>query len=333
MNPSPQDDIALMTAALHDLVTLTLNPAVDVSTAVYTVTPVHKLRCSAGVWHAGGGGINVARVAQRLGSRALALYPEGGAIGQHLHQLLTAEELPQQPIPIAAQTRQNFSVHETSSGQDFRFVLPGPELTPREWNACLDAFIDTLPVTRHAVISGSLPPGVPDTCYADLARRAQQQGRRIILDASGDALRHALSAGVELVKPSLRELADLVDAPLDQEAQWRDAAASLVERHQADIVALSLGEQGALVVTRQHQWRARALPVPVRSTIGAGDSFLGGWLHGWTHSACTDDASRVQEAFRWAMATAASAVSSYGTALCDPSHVQSLLADVVIEAV
>ena len=318
---------------MHDLVTLTLNPAVDVSTSVATVTPIHKLRCSEGIWHPGGGGINVARVAQRLGSRALAVYPCGGVMGEALQSLLTQENLPQHPVPIAQETRQNFSVHETSSGQDFRFVLPGPELTSTELEACIDTWLQHLPESTHAVISGSLPLGVTDDGYARLAQRAQTQGRRVILDASGAALQQALQVGVELVKPSLRELSELVGHPLEDLSAWREAAASLVERHQARVVALSLGEQGALVVTRQHHWRAQAVPVTVRSTIGAGDSFLGGWLHGWKQpaSSATDDGGSIETAFRWAMATAASAVSSYGTALCDPQQVQRLLSEVKIE--
>ena len=320
---------------MQDLITLTLNPAVDVSTSVETVTPVHKLRCSAGVWHPGGGGLNVARVAQRLGSRALAIYPCGGVMGEALAALLQAEHLPHHAVPIAQETRQNFSIHESSTGQDFRFVLPGPTLSESELNACQEAFLHHMPSATHAVISGSLPPGVPDDCYAQLSRRAQALGHRVMLDASGAALKHALQAGVELVKPSLRELSDLVGHPLEQESEWRAAAASLVEQHQAEVVALSLGEQGALVVTRHQHWRAQALPVTVRSTIGAGDSFLGGWLHGWRHpegQTMQDEQARLQTAFRWAMATAASAVSSYGTALCEPDHVKALLSQVVIEA-
>jgi 6-phosphofructokinase 2 len=319
-------------ANMQDVVTLTLNPSVDVSLAVDTVLPVHKLRCSAGAWHPGGGGINVARVAHRLGSKALALYPCGGVMGQELQVLLNAEDLPQQTIPIAAETRQNFSVHETTLGQDYRFVLPGPSLTPTELKACLEAFLDRLPGASHAVVSGSLPSGVPEHCYADLCRRAQARGYRIVLDASGPALALALREGVELVKPSLRELADLVGRPLEEETQWRAAAASLVEQGQARIVALSLGEDGALVVTRHGHWHARAVPVEVRSTIGAGDSFLGGWLHGWpSNSGPSDDEHAVLPAFRWAMATAASAVSSHGTALSNPAQVRALLDRVVIE--
>jgi 6-phosphofructokinase 2 len=183
------------------------------------------------------------------------------------------------------------------------------------------------------VISGSLPLGVADDSYAQLAQRAQTRGRRVIVDASGAALQQALRVGVDLVKPSLRELSELVGHPLNDLAAWREAAASLVEGQQARVVALSLGEQGALVVTRQHHWRAQAVPVTVRSTIGAGDSFLGGWLHGWRLQAANDrdDDQAIETAFRWAMATAASAVSSYGTALCDPQQIQRLLSEVKIE--
>jgi 6-phosphofructokinase 2 len=318
---------------MQDILTLTLNPAVDVSTQVETVTPVHKLRCSAGVNHPGGGGINVARVAHRLGSSSLALFPSGGVMGQALQSLLTQEGLGQQPIAIAQETRQNFSIHETSSGQDYRFVLPGPRMSSVEWGACQDAFLAQLPASTHAVVSGSLPLGLADDSYAELSRRVQAQGRQLILDASGEALKQALRTGVALVKPSLRELSDLMGQVLTREDDYRAAAASLVAQHQAEIVAVSLGEAGALVVTARQHWRARALPVPVRSTIGAGDSFLGGWLHGWRLQGTADLSSveSILQAFRWAMATAASAVSSYGTALCDPAQVQSLLAQVDIE--
>ena len=318
---------------MHDLATLTLNPAVDVSTRVACVAPVHKLRCSAGVWHPGGGGINVARVAHRLGSRAVAVYPCGGVMGQALQTLLSHDQLPQHPVTTGQETRQNFSVHETDTGQDFRFVLPGPELSDQELQACTNAWLQHVSEATHAVISGSLPLGVADDVYARLAQRVQAQGRRVILDASGAALQQALKVGVEMVKPSLRELSELVGHPLPDLSAWREAAASLVEQQHARVVALSLGEQGALVVTRQQHWLAPALPVTVRSTIGAGDSFLGGWLHGWRQhdERARDSQEGIESAFRWAMATAASAVSSYGTALCDPQQVQQGLSQVKIE--
>ncbi|MGC1173003.1 1-phosphofructokinase family hexose kinase, partial [Polaromonas sp.] len=121
-----------------DILTITMNPALDVSTSTDKVRDTHKLRCAAAQFHPGGGGINVARVLHRLGSNCLALYPSGGATGQRLGQLLEQEQVRHRGLPIAGETRESFSVHETSSGKDFRFVLPGPSLSAPEWQACLD---------------------------------------------------------------------------------------------------------------------------------------------------------------------------------------------------
>ena len=318
---------------MDPILTLTLNPALDVSTAVDRVEPVHKLRCSAEQLHPGGGGVNVARVAQRLGSPVLAMFPSGGLVGQALQRLLSAEGIAQQPIAIAQETRQNFSVHETSTGQDFRFVLPGPTLSPTEWEDCMTACLDRVPQSSLVVLSGSLPRGAPDDCYAQWIQRIRSLNRRVILDASGPALRAALEQGVQLVKPSLRELAELCGRELHTPDEQLSAAQALVHSGQAQVVALSLGESGALVVTKSAQWRAPALPVEVKSTIGAGDSFLGGWLHGWQQLPHLDlfHPDRVEQAFRWAMATAASSVSSLGTALCDPVQVQHWLPQVEIQ--
>jgi 6-phosphofructokinase 2 len=318
---------------MKPILTLTLNPALDVSTQVERVQPVHKLRCSAELAHPGGGGINVARVAHRLGSSVLALYPSGGLNGQELQRLLHAEGIAQQPIPIAQQTRENFSVHESSTGQDYRFVLPGPCLSPQELEDCLSACVALVPQASLVVISGSLPTDVPHDTYRHLIERISKLDRRVVLDASGPALRSALQCGVQLVKPSLRELSELTGRTLKTPSEWTAAARACVRSGQAQVVALSLGEEGALVVTDHHLWTSPALPVMVRSTIGAGDSFLGGWLHGWQEHPELDllHPQRIEQAFRWAMATAASSVSSLGTALCDAEQVRQWLPQVAIE--
>ncbi len=147
-----------------EIVTLTLNPAVDVSTAVERVVDTHKLRCDAARRYPGGGGLNVARVIQRLDGRetnCLALYLAGGTSGSLLEQMLTAERVPGRRLRIAGETRENFSVTERSTGHEFRFVLPGPQVSVDEWSATL-AVLDALtPAPRYLVLSGSLPPGLP----------------------------------------------------------------------------------------------------------------------------------------------------------------------------
>ena len=229
---------------MTDILTLTMNPALDVATSTDTVIDTHKLRCSAPQRFPGGGGINVARVAQRLGADCMALYPAGGAHGQHLRQLLEQEQVRSSWVEIGDETRESFSVTETSSGREFRFVLPGPTLTPQEWQACLDRFAAIEPPPRYLVASGSLPPGVPTDFYARLVRLARARGTQVVLDTSGPALAEALNAGVYLVKPSLRELREFSARPLTDEAQWRDAAQRMVASGQAQVVVLSLGEQG-----------------------------------------------------------------------------------------
>lgn len=300
---------------MTDILTLTMNPSLDVATSIDTVTSTHKLRCSAPLRHPGGGGINVARVVQRLGADCVALYPVGGAQGQQLRQLLAQEQVSSSCVEIAGETRESFSVRETSSGREFRFVLPGPTLTPQEWQACLDRFaaLDTPP--RYLVASGSLPPGVPTDFYARLVRLAHARGSQVVLDSSGPALAAALNVGVYLVKPSLRELRDLTGKPLTDEAQWRDAAQQLVASGQAQVVALSLGEQGALLVTAGASWRAPGLPVPVLSATGAGDSFAGAMV--WALSRQAD----LAEAFRYGVAAGSAALLSEGTGLCSKADV------------
>ncbi|PKO40928.1 MAG: phosphofructokinase [Betaproteobacteria bacterium HGW-Betaproteobacteria-3] len=303
---------------MPDILTLTMNPALDVWTSTERVTGTHKLRCSAAQWHPGGGGINVARVLRRLGSDCLALYLAGGMTGQRLTQLLEAEQVPRQCIDIAGETRESFSVHERASGLDYRFVLPGPTLRPHEWDACIAYLRALAPAPRYLVVSGSLPPGAPRDLHAQLARLARASGSRLVVDTSGPALAAALEEGVYLIKPSLRELRELTGQPLTHEPQWLAAAQQIVCDGRAEMVALSLGAQGAVLVSRDATVRAQGLAVPVASTIGAGDSFLGGLL--WALSR----AMPLEQALRQAMAAGAAALLGPGTALCQATDVARL---------
>ena len=310
--------------AMTDILTVTMNPALDVSTSTEKVMDTHKLRCTATILHPGGGGINVARVVHRLGGDSLALYPAGGANGQRLQQLIDQEQVPTHCIAIAGETRESFSVHEQSSGRDFRFVLPGPELAPGEWQACLRHVASLQAPPTYLVASGSLPPGVPADFHARLARLAKERGSRLVLDSSGLPLAAALAEGVYLVKPSLRELRELTGHPLDTEQDWHAAALQIIRAGQAQVVALSLGEDGALLVTADRALRARSLPVRVASSIGAGDSFVGGLL--WA----LNRREELEQAFRYGMAAGAAALLAPGTALCQAADVERLHREVAV---
>ena len=308
--------------------TLTLNPALDIATSTEQVQATHKLRCTGVQRYPGGGGINVARVLHRLGSTVQAWALTGGPAGAQLQQLLAHEGVPTQVRPIAGDTRENMSVLETSTGREFRFVLPGPTVGPADWQAGLEA-LRTPPSTtppaapRWVIASGSLPPGVPDDFYAQAARQAKTQGMALVLDTSGPALEAALQVGVTIVKPSLRELRELLQQPLTSLEAQSQAAQSLVLRGAADMVALSMGEDGALLATRNGVWQAPALNVPAATgTTGAGDCFLAALVWALTRG------DTPPEALRWGVAAGAASLQAPGTALAQRDEICRLHATV-----
>ena len=244
---------------MADIVTLTMNPAIDAWVSVERVTPFHKLRCSAERRDPGGGGINVARVLKRFGADVTAIYPNGGGLGQLLRRLVDQEGLSGLTVPIATR-RARILRSLNSTGSRFRFVLPGPHLSELEWSACLAMLGGLQRGMRFVVGSGSLPPGVPDDSYARLVNAAKRTGSRVIIDSTGPPLRAALEAGVYLIKPSLNEFRLLTGQPLETQADWIRACRSLIERGQVEIIALTLGEQGALLVARDEVLRAQLSP-------------------------------------------------------------------------
>ena len=298
------------------ILTVTPNPSIDVSASTERITPEHKLRCGEVHRDPGGGGVNVARVLKRLGADCRALFPAGGLLGQLLQRLLGEEGVSAVALGIAEETRESFTVLERASGREYRFVLPGPELAPDEWRACLYRAA-SLPAA-YIVASGSLPAGVPEDFYARLARTARERGSRMVVDTSGTALAAALEEGVYLAKPNLRELRELTGAALEAEEEWRQAADELVKGGKAQVVALSLGQRGALLAAQGICLRAPALKVKIASTVGAGDSFLAATV--WRLAA----GGSLAEAFRYGIAGGTAALLAPGTSLASREDIERL---------
>ena len=316
-----------MTSSAGTVLCLTMNPSVDVSTHTDRVVPSDKLRCGPAGRDAGGGGLNVASVVHRLGGSSSALFPAGGPAGQWLTQHLAQSGLNAQALPIAQDTRENFTVQALNTGDEYRFVLPGPTLSEAEWQACLHTVGAWPAPLDFLVASGSLPLGMPADFYARLARSARARSVKMVLDSSGPALAQALQAGVFLVKPNLRELRELTGLPLATAAEWRGAAQALIDQDQAEIVALTMGSRGALVLSRDGAWQADALPLDVVSSVGAGDSFVGAMV--WS----LQRGHPLPQAFTWAMAAGSAALLTPGTGLCLPADVQRLQPQVRVVAV
>jgi 6-phosphofructokinase 2 len=311
---------------MTDIVTMTPNPAVDLSTAVEKIVPVYKLRGTSLRRDPGGGGINVARVVKRLGGDVSAIYPVGGATGDLLRRLLDKEGVASRTFAISEETREDFFVNEISTGQPYRFILPGPRLNEGEWRDCLGLLsaLETSP--RFVVASGSLPGGVPDDFYARVARIAKQRGAMMIVDTSGPALAAAVAEGVDLIKPNLREMRELVGQEPSDANEWEAAARSLVRSGKVTVVALTMGHLGAVLVTADRVLRARPLAITPVGAVGAGDSFLGALT--WRLATGADTG----ESFRQAVAAGAAALLNPGTELCLPGDVNRLAEVVIIES-
>lgn len=304
---------------MPDIVTLCMNPALDITTDTEVVRPTNKLRCAAARHDPGGGGINVARVAQALGAKSVAVFPAGGPAGEVVNRLLAAESIAVQRVAIGGWTRESFTVNESSTAAQYRFVLPGPELTAAEQTECIRQLRSAAGSAKIVVASGSLPPGVPDDFYQQVADVCADLEVKLLLDASGGGLKH-LTSGVYLIKPSLRELSEHVGRELLSEAEQFSAARELVDRGAAECVLVSLGADGALLVTAAAGLRYEPVRVPPGSSVGAGDAMVAGVAVGLTRGWA------LSEAVRLGIAAGAAVHLTPGTAACTREDTERLFA-------
>ncbi len=313
------------------IVTLTLNPALDISTNVDEVAPFAKLRCGTFRRDPGGGGVNVARVVRRLGAEAVAVFPVGGPSGEVLARLVRAEGVEVKMIPIAGETREDFSIFERRSNKQFRFVAEGPLLSEGEWRRCLDTFVEAARGSDYAVVSGSAPPGVPKEVFSELAVKLRSMGEKLALDTTGGGLGAAVRGGATLIKPNQNEFAELTGVrSMDVEVLAR-AALAIVSKG-VGAVALTLAERGAVIVTDQGAWHAHAPGVVAVSTVGAGDSFLGALVWSRALGRSWPDALRI------GVAAGTASLLAPGTDLAHSTEIERLskvitVSEVAIEGV
>lgn len=303
------------------IVTLTLNPTVDRSASVDRVVPERKLRCCQPLDEPGGGGINVSRAITKLGGETRAVYVAGGCVGDKLRDLLAQENIAQDAIKVAAETRLNFIVSDESSGEQYRFGTPSAKLEREEFQRCTQVLQGLLKDGGWLVVSGSLPPGVGDDAVAELAGLLPNV--RLIVDTSGEALRRAVEAGVYLIKPNLRELGDLTGGELEGTRQVREAAQALIGEGKVEVVMVSLGGGGAMLITADDAEHVASPTVPIRSKVGAGDSMVAG-----VAMKLADGAS-LKEAIRFGVAAGAAAVMTPGTQLCRREDAERLSAEMI----
>jgi 6-phosphofructokinase 2 len=311
---------------LTQIVTLTINPALDVSTSVNKMVPFTKMRCAPAHRDPGGGGINVARVLKRLGIVTTASYPAGGATGKLLATLLECEGVPSIVIPMANDTREDITIFDETTREQFRLVFPGAPLSDIESQECLAAIARVTPRPAFIIASGSLPAGVSHDFYGRVAQ-ASKTHSKVIVDTSGPFLKAALEAGVYLIKPNLREFQELVGITSTDEATLVEAGRCLLDRYRIEAIALSMGPDGALLVTRDRALRANGLPVEAVSVSGAGDSFLAAMV--WS----LVNGNSLEIALRYGIAGGSAALLNPGTELCRPEDIHRLASEVIVTAI
>jgi 6-phosphofructokinase 2 len=302
------------------VLTVTLCPSLDMAASVPVVQAERKLRCGEPLLSAGGGGINVARAALRLGQRATALFPAGGSSGEQLCALARADGVPIAAVPIVEPTRQNLNITEMSSGRLYRFVFPGPPLRQCELERCADEVVRLARAERHVVFSGLLPTNCPGSYLSELIVAVRRGGSDVIVDTSGDALAKAAAAGTLLLKPSINELCQFAGQSLATHIDFEVAARELLALGDNEAVLVSLAAAGALLVQRERRtaW-IHAPSVRAISAVGAGDAMVAGVVVGLERGWSLPDSARL------GVAAGTAAVMTEWPDLLRPVDVETLL--------
>ncbi len=290
-----------------DIVTLTINPALDKSANFSGLIPEQKIRCETPQYDAGGGGINVSKAIHRLNGASLCVFTSGGPIGIMLQECLEKEKITTKIIPIQNWTRENFIAFDSATKLQYRFGFPGSALSVKELEQIKETIINLKP--KFLVLSGSLNEGISSDFYQTICKLFLNSETKIIVDTSGEALNKVLETGVYLIKPNIGELAKLMNVERLEENEVPIAAQKIINDGSAEIVVVSLGPNGAFLVTKDETHFVAAPTVVKKSTVGAGDSMVGGMV--WALS----QNKPVKEVLQWGVSCGTAATMNEGTQL------------------
>jgi 6-phosphofructokinase 2 len=302
---------------MSKVLTITLNPTIDKSTFVKSLIPDQKLRCGEAKFEPGGGGINVSRAIKRLGGDSEAWFLAGGHFGNFFIELIQKKDIKHQAFKIQNETRESLILFDESKQHQYLLDMSGPEVKEEEWQILLKA-IEDLNSVEYIVASGSLPPGIPVDFYGRIAKIAKNKGIKFVLDTSGEALKIALNEGVYLCKPNLRELGFLVGSEKMDIENAKIKAKEILDSQKSEVVIVSLGADGALVVTNDCTEHIRPPYAEKKSTVGAGDSMVAGMIFSLSKG------KTLSEAFRYGIASGTAATMNAGTTLCKKEDADAL---------
>lgn len=308
---------------MTSVVTITFNPCIDKSVSVPALIPDKKLHCAVHQLEPGGGGINVARVIKRLGLPVTAIYPAGGSTGELLGHLLEKEAVTSFKIDATHPTRENIILSETATHKQYRLGMPGELLSVEEWQACLQAISQSEDVSM-IVVSGNIPDNAPRDLFRQIAFIAREKQAKLVVDTAGESLLMAIRVGAYLFKPNLSELAELVGKKELNEFQIKEEAQRLIASGHCKVVVVSMDARGALLITAEECYRAIPPIIKPKSSVGAGDSMVGGLVY----SLSLD--KPLQEALQMGVACGTAAIMNPGTSLCKPEDVERIYNEIQV---
>ncbi len=302
--------------------TVTLNPALDRTIYVDSLRVHESNRIGREERFAGGKGIDVSRALAAMGTANVALGFVGGFDGKEFEGRLLLEGVSCRFTPIAGETRTNIIIHDEASGSETPLLARGPRVQPAElmdFVARLEALADI----ELLVISGSLPIGLTPAVYRRLIEIALAKGARVMLDTSGDGLRQGIISGPTLIKPNRSELAELAGTEMPDTGTIVRFSRTLLDR--VKIVLVSLGAEGMVYVSAERVLAARPPRVDVKSTVGAGDCAVAGFVHNLLGN------KPVEDCLRLAVAAGSAATMCPGTGLCRPEDIAALLPGIEVQ--
>ncbi len=296
---------------MQGILTITLNPALDVTTAVTELVPHVKMRCDRPLREPGGGGINVSRMIAVMGGESTAFLALNGATGEDYRKLVAHTGIDARIYKAPDETRETIQVVDRTTGKQYRFVMPGPFWEASAAAGLLGAIEQEMISGRYGwvVASGSLPPGLPDDFYARIARIAQAYDIRFVLDTSGNALREGIKAPLDLVKPDCAEISELAGGVACEDEALEALAHTLLLKSGIKAMIYTRGEGGAVLVTAEGSQAWRPPYVKVESLTGAGDAFLALVVLSLANGESLADATC------WGVAAAAATALAKGTAM------------------
>lgn len=305
--------------------TITLNPALDHFLDVDDLRVDDANRVKGECLYAGGKGIDVSRAIRQLGGDSMALGFIGGHTGQVMIELLKTEGVTCYFTPIAQDTRRNIIVTTAQRRTQTMLNSRGPMVTKAEWAAFLGHLTLLSLRDAYVVVSGSLPRGVPADAYRQIIAFVQSRGARAVLDADGPCLKSGLRAKPFAIKPNVNELRRLTGKPLRSESDILRAVKP-VHRGGVEVVIVSRGARGILLIGPQERYRATPPPVTVRSTVGAGDSAVAGFV--FTHAS----GKGLEACARIATAAGTAATLAPGNQLCRMDDVRRLAPNIKVQS-